>query len=49
MDGAGDDRAIPALRKLAQRKLLDEREGAFRCSSKRAAREALEQLQIHPG
>ena len=42
----GDDRAIPPLRKLVQRKFPDEREGAFRCSSKRAAREALEQLHI---
>ena len=45
----GDDRAIPVLRKLAQGKFPDEREGAFRCSSKRAAREALEQLHIQPG
>lgn len=45
----GDDRAIPALRKLTQRKFPDEREGAFRCSSKRAAREALEQLHIQAG
>ncbi|MFL5309126.1 MAG: hypothetical protein ACJ79H_01600 [Myxococcales bacterium] len=47
----GDDRAIPALRKLARGKFADERDGsgAFRCSSKRAARDALEQLHIQTG
>jgi len=46
----GDDRAIPALRKLAHGKFPDERQrGAFRCSSKRAARDALEQLHIQTG
>jgi hypothetical protein len=46
----GDHRAIPALRKLARRRFADERNGgAFRCSSKRAAREALEQLHIQTG
>jgi len=45
----GDERAVPALKKLAQSKFPDEREGAFRCSSKRAAREALEQLHNQPG
>jgi hypothetical protein len=43
----GDVHAIPALRRLAQGKFADERNGGvFRCSSKRAAREALEQLQL---
>ncbi len=44
----GDAHAIPALRRLAQGKFADERNGSglFRCSSKRAAREALEQLQL---
>ena len=47
----GDDRAIPALRKLARGKFADEHKGggAFRCSSKRAARDALEQLHIQTG
>jgi hypothetical protein len=46
----GDERAVPALRKLAQARFADERHrGAFRCSSKRAAREALEQLHIQSG
>ena len=47
----GDDRAIPALRKLAHGKFADERSrgGTFRCSSKRAARDALEQLHIQTG
>ncbi|HYV67541.1 MAG TPA: hypothetical protein VE964_14950 [Myxococcales bacterium] len=42
----GDRRAVPALRKLAQGTFPDERDGVFRCSSKRAAREALEQLEL---
>jgi len=42
----GDRRALPALRKLAQGTFVDERDGLFRCSSRRAAREALEQLQL---
>ena len=42
----GDRRALPALRKLAQATFADERDGVFRCSSKRAAREALEQLEL---
>ncbi|HEX9572939.1 MAG TPA: HEAT repeat domain-containing protein [Myxococcales bacterium] len=45
----GDERALPALRKLAQGKFADERRGPFRCSSKRAAREALEQLHTRTG
>jgi hypothetical protein len=47
----GDERAVPALRKLAQGKFADERHrgGPFRCSSNRAAREALEQLHIGAG
>ena len=47
----GDDRGIPALKKLAHGKFPDERNGGgpFRCSSKRAAREALEQLHIQTG
>jgi hypothetical protein len=44
----GDSRAVPALRKLVHAKFPDDREGAFRCSSRRAAREALEQLQLSP-
>jgi PBS lyase HEAT-like repeat len=45
----GDGHAVPALRKLAQGKFPDERGGRFRCSSKRAAREALEQLNNPAG
>jgi len=45
----GDERALPALRKLAQGNFADERRGPFRCSSKRAARAALEQLHTRPG
>jgi PBS lyase HEAT-like repeat len=44
----GDSRAVPALRKLMHAKFPDERDGVLRCSSKRAAREALEQLQLGP-
>ena len=44
-----DEQAVPALNKLAQSKCADEREGAVRCSSRRAAREALEQLHNQPG
>jgi hypothetical protein len=47
----GDERAIPALRKLAKGKFADERGGGgpFHCSSTRAAREALEQLHMQSG
>ena len=44
----GDSRAVSALRKLAHAKFPDERDGAFRCNSRRAARDALEQLQLGP-
>lgn len=47
----GDARAVPALRKLARGKFADEsREpGVFRCNSRRAARDALEQLGTRAG
>jgi HEAT repeat protein len=42
----GDQRAVPALRKLARAKFADESRnpGLFRCNSRRAARDALEQI-----
>ena len=47
----GDPRAVRALQKLEKSKFADERQdaGVFRCSSKRAAREALEQLRSRSG
>jgi len=43
----GDTRAIPALRKLVRAKFPDDSSGGtFRCDSRRAAREALEQLGL---
>ena len=46
----GDTRAIPALRKLARAKFPAESNGGmFRCDSRRAAHEALEQLGLRQG
>jgi hypothetical protein len=47
----GDRRAVPALRKLAHGKFADETRdsGLFRCNSKRAARDALEQIGTREG
>ncbi len=47
----GDADALPALHKLERGRFADERgkPGPFRCSSKRAARDALEQLRSRPG
>jgi hypothetical protein len=42
----GDPRGVPALRKMARAKFPDEarESGVFRCNSRRAARDALEQI-----
>ena len=46
----GDARAVRPLRKLAHAKFADDKDaGAFRCNSRRAAREALEQLGLRRG
>ena len=46
----GDTRAIPVLRKLARAKFSDDPGGGmFRCDSRRAAHEALEQLGLRQG
>jgi adenylate cyclase len=47
----GDTRAVPALRKLAHGKFADERRDSrlFRCNSRRAARDALEQIGTRGG
>jgi adenylate cyclase len=47
----GDADALPALHKLERGRFADERgkPRPFRCSSRRAAREALEQLRSRPG